>query len=314
MTTIRNDERGSYLESGCLRVRIEALGAEPSSLELRRADGSWSGLLVNDGLHAPEGPWWKGHAPLLFPNIGRLSGGRSGTSDGRLVEQPNHGFARRSAFALASSGADEARAWVEYELDSGDAAVGSYPWKASLFVRYELSDGRLSQRVRVRNAGSDTLHYSLGWHPGFKAPLAGGAGRKADLDIRLPAGRYERLVVAPGSGLLTGERPPFDCDGGLAFDEEALAATYVLDLGSSPKRWCELRQGGLRIRLDFDDYRYLGLWSNAGGPFVCVEPWQGLDDFERQEPFDRKEGSLALEPGTERESSVTVTVVDEPCP
>ncbi len=314
MATIRNDERGSYLESGSLRARVEALGAEPSSLGLRRADGSWSGLLVNDGVIEPEGPWWKGHAPLLFPNIGRLSGGRSLTSDGRLVEQPNHGYARRSVFRLTGSGADEALAWVEYELDSGDAAVGAYPWKAALAVRYELSECRLTQRARVRNAGSDTLHYSLGWHPGFRAPLAGIPGRKADLALRLPPGRYERLLVDPGSGLLTGERRPLDCDGGLAFDEEGLAATYVLDLGPASSRWCELRQGGLRIRLDFDDYRYLGLWSNAGGPFVCVEPWQGLDDFERQEPFDRKEGSLALEPGTERESSVTVTAVDEPCP
>jgi len=313
MARVRDDDTGSFLENEGLRARVMALGAELVSLELRRTNGDVLGLLVNDGVLEPAGPFWKGHAPLLFPNIGRLVGGRSVTSEGRVVEQPNHGFARRSTFRLVASGIDGPLAWVEYALASSEAAVGSYPWNAGLSVRYELSAGRLAQRVRVSNEGPETLHYSLGWHPGFKAPLAGGPGRKDELVVRLPEGRHELLPVDQASGLLTGERRAFDCDGSLDVREAGLAATYVIALCPSAGRWCELSQDGLRVRLDFADHPYLGLWSNAGGPFICVEPWQGLDDFLSQEPFDAKEGSLSLEPGAERESLVTVTVVDESC-
>ena len=52
---------------------------------------------------------------------------------------------------------------------------------------------------------------------------------------------------------------------------------------------------GVRVR--FPDYPHLGLWSDASAPFICIEPWQGMDDAVDPEPFDRKFGIQILPPG-----------------
>jgi len=61
------------------------------------------------------------------------------------------------------------------------------------------------------------------------------------------------------------------------------------------------------IRVEFPDFPHLGLWANQGEEYICIEPWQGMDDHEEQEPFDRKLGIVKLEPGCKDKRTITVT-------
>ena len=74
-----------------LIARINPLGAELWSLADR--DG-------REYLTDADPAFWTGRAPLLFPIVGALNGGRYRV-DGNEHALPKHGFARTSRFELA---------------------------------------------------------------------------------------------------------------------------------------------------------------------------------------------------------------------
>lgn len=40
-----------------------------------------------------------------------------------------------------------------------------------------------------------------------------------------------------------------------------------------------ISKGGSRIvRVDYGNAPYLGIWAKPGAPFVCIEPWFGIND------------------------------------
>ena len=82
------------IASARLTAAINPHGAELSSL--RDPAGR---ELMTDG----DPAFWSGHAPLLFPIVGRLVGDCY-RLDGRDYSLPQHGFARRRDFALIDMG------------------------------------------------------------------------------------------------------------------------------------------------------------------------------------------------------------------
>ena len=68
------------------------------------------------------------------------------------------------------------------------------------------------------------------------------------------------------------------------------------------------RANGRRIHVDFGGAPCLGLWAKPGAPYVCIEPWYGIDDmYNAGHDFTKKERILALEAGREFVFPVTVT-------
>ena len=67
---------------------------------------------------------------------------------------------------------------------------------------------------------------------------------------------------------------------------------------------------GHGMRVDFDGFDYLGVWSAAGGaPFVALEPWCGTATrTDEDDVFEHKQGMIFLEPG----ESTTRTFVMRP--
>jgi galactose mutarotase-like enzyme len=151
--------------------------------------------------------------------------------------------------------------------------------------------------LAVTNRDDRPMPYQVGWHPGFATPFV--AGAKADCRLELPARGFDRLGN-DARCFLTGERTPV-AGGRFRFNERELDLTYMLDLSAVPpaERVATLTDpdGTTGVRVGFPDFPHLGLWSDAGAPFLCIEPWQGMDDSVEQEPFDRKVGIAWLAPG-----------------
>ena len=86
--------RSSHLEA-----RVDPLGAQLSVLRDRMGhDLLWSG----------DPTVWSGRAPLLFPIVGALAGGKYRWQK-TLYELPRHGFARNKRFDLMESTTDSCR-------------------------------------------------------------------------------------------------------------------------------------------------------------------------------------------------------------
>ena len=281
--------------TGQLSATINPLGAELTSL--RDADGR---ELMTDA----DPAFWAGHAPLLFPIVGRLNGDTLRV-DGVEYPMKQHGFARRSAFAVVEQSASA----VTFMLgDSAETRAG-YPFAFALRVTYEIRAATLSTTVDIANRESDrTLPASFGFHPAFAWPLPYGAPR-AEHRIVFADDEPETLRKLTDSLIDPAPRPS-------PLDGRTLALTDAL-FADDALVWDAVRAqsvrygapGGPHLRVDFPDTPMLGIWTKPGAAFVCIEPWHGMADpvgFTGE--LRDKPGIMLLEPGETRTCAMQVTL------
>src|SRR3546814_9367268 len=118
--------------------------------------------------------FWTGHAPVLFPIVGRLRGD-SYRLNGREYSLPQHGFARRSMFRIAAH--DDAS--VLFRLNADEETQRVYPFDFRLDMAFAVEGVSLSMTATVMNRGSEDMPFSFGFHPAFAWPLPYG-GKKED--------------------------------------------------------------------------------------------------------------------------------------
>lgn len=292
---------------------VRRRGAE--IIGLRRRDPAGDvGLIWRDG--QPDDPprFWKGHAPLLFPIVGGLHEHRSHTTDDVKVTFPGlHGLLRHRSLSLVAAEQSGDGFVLSYRLDSDEATREMYPWDFSFVVTYTLSKAGLDVTIEVTNRDGRSMPFQVGWHPGFALPFRPEAGAKADCHLQLPP-RPLTFLDNDDDCKLTGASRMIDGRGDFLFTEDGLDRTYMIDLSDVPpvERRVTLLDPdhAFGVQLAFADFPHLGLWSDANAPFLCIEPWQGMDDHVVQEPFDRKLGIVSLDPGATDVRRASLRVID----
>ena len=75
------------------------------------------------------------------------------------------------------------------------------------------------------------------------------------------------------------------------FNEDAL----ILH-GIQSKNITLYAHGGSHIvKFNMGNAPYLGIWAKPGAPYVCIEPWWGVNDsFEKKDDFSKKDGIISL--------------------
>lgn len=285
------------ISSGDLSARIAPLGAELWSL----ADRAGREYMTD-----ADPAFWTGHAPILFPIVGALSGGRY-RLDGREYALPKHGFARHSLFEVVETAPDRAR----FRLRDSDETRKVYPFAFVLELEFLLEAMSLHMTAAVTNAGGEAMPFSFGYHPAFAWPLPGGAA-KADHTIAFEQGEPQPIrridmatglvmpepVATPVEGhLLTPDAAQFEADA-LIWDR---LASRALTFGAP---------GGAQLAVAFPDTPMLGIWQKPGANYLCIEPWQGMaDPLGYTGDFRAKPGVLSLEPGASRSFRMDVSVL-----
>lgn len=280
--------------SGALTAAIDPLGAELKSL--KDAEG-------RELMTAADPAHWGGHAPILFPIVGRLNGDVLRV-DGREYAMKQHGFARRSTFAVVDS--SETRA--VFRLSDSAKTRASYPFAFRLDVAFSVEGLTLAIDVTVANPGDAPLPASFGFHPAFAWPLPYGAPREAHR-IAFEADEPEAIKRLAG-GLIAADRESpldgrtltlsdtlFEDDALIWFGPKSQAVTY----GAAE---------GPQLRIAFPDTPFLGIWSQPGARFVCVEPWHGhADPVGYTGEFRDKPGVFEVAPGQGKHVGMSVTLV-----
>lgn len=278
------------LKKDRIEIRVDTLGAELKSI---RCDG-WEYLWQGDPAY------WTGQSPILFPIIGGLPDGRY-TWKGKSYEMGPHGFARKMEFELAGRTDDT----LTFRITDNSHTRAQYPFSFVLEVFYTISGNTLHEGFRVQNTGEEEMPFSVGGHPGFNCPLEPG---KEFTDYSLRFEKPESLLRRiKRDGLLCGESQVFlddraekELTHGLFYDD----AVILKDLAS---RWVELSsdEGGRSVRVDFTGFPDLGIWScRNDGPYVCIEPWFGVDSTKGDSgAFEEKEGLRLLSAGDTFEAS-----------
>ncbi len=283
------------ISNGALTARINPLGAELWSLTDRDR---------REYMTDADAQYWTGHAPLLFPIVGALNGGRYRV-DGREYALPKHGFARTSQFELIEQAADRAR----FRLVESDATLAVYPFRFALEMELALAGATLSMIATVRNPGTGPLPFSLGFHPAFAWPLPGGSA-KADHEIVFEQDERQAIRRIDSEGLVARSEPTPVAGRELAL-REALFEDDALIWDDLRSRGCSYgAPGGARLDIAFPDTPMLGVWQKPGARFICIEPWAGIaDPAGFTGDFRDKPGVMELQAGGSRSFRMDVTVV-----
>ncbi|MFL5289224.1 MAG: aldose 1-epimerase family protein [Rhodopila sp.] len=280
-------------ESSGLSACVKADGAELYTLR----DGSGLNYLW------PAEPVWPRHAPVLFPIVGRL---RDDTllHNGQRYRLTQHGFARDRRFEWTERSATGCR--LVLSDDSETRAL--YPFGFRFEVAFAASGATLRVDYAVTNTGDEVLPASMGAHPAFRWPLVPGTPKEA-YGLTFEAEETGPLRGVVGGLLTEADRPSPVAGRHLALREDLFAADALILPNPASHSVRYAAADGPALTVGWEGFTQLGLWSRAGGDFLCIEPWQGMaspPDFAGD--FMQKPWLMLIPPGEKRSAGYHVTL------
>lgn len=289
------------LENEFLTITTHEHGGELHSItsKLDNTEFVWNGN--------PE--YWKYHAPILFPIVGKVKDGKY-LVDGTTYELPQHGLARVSEFELLSKSENE----ISFELKYSEDTLKVYPYKFSLVIKYTIDEKSVTTSYKVTNIDDKKIDFSIGAHPAYMCPLLEGETLN---DYYFEFNEKETAGIIPINTelglLLRGKKEFLNNESKIKLSKELFKNDALVfecaDLKSNKIRIKTDKQSKF-LEFDFTGFTHLGLWAPVtGAPFVCIEPWFGHADFEDfNGDFSQKDGILSLDVNQEFNCSYTVTI------
>ena len=267
------------IENDYLTAQINDAGAELHSI-VNKENGVeylWQGN--------PDS--WYGQSPVLFPFIGRLLDDKY-RYNGKEYTMQKHGFARKRTFEVVSCEKNEA----VFVLRSDDTTRPDYPFEFELFVKFTLVGKVLRATHTVVNQTDGEMYFSLGGHPGFNCAM--GDYLEFDLPETLDTETIdsESIRIAEKTPVLRNEKR-------ITITEDIFKNDALILSGIRSKA-VTLRSDkhDRAVRFTFGDVPFLGIWAKPGAPYVCIEPWCGVnDDRNKRADVSEKEGIVRLPKG-----------------
>ena len=291
------------ISAGALSAKVDAHGAQLSSLTLDGCEYLWQA----------DPRWWGKHAPILFPIVGSIRDDKASTAAG-TCHLGRHGLARDYDHELVENTGSS----VTYRLDSTDETLAKYPYPFRLEMTYALEGpATLAQTFSVTNTGTREMPFFLGGHPAFNVPVVPGE-RFEDYELRFTRPWTESSPVIADGGLLDYESltPLFEDTDRLALTHGLFARDAVVLAGVPDDTIEMVGPSGHGVRVDFAGFDHVGVWSAepaAGGaecPFVAIEPWCGTATrTDEDDVLEHKQNLLVAHPGETITRTFRVTLL-----
>lgn len=287
------------LENDFLRVGIADAGAELVSIYDKKQE--------REVIWQADPAYWKRHAPVLFPNVGRHYQDHY-LIEGKEYPSKQHGFARDTEFTCIES----TPLSVTHEMHSSEATKASYPFDFTLQITHILSGQEVKICWKVLNRSSSSMYFTIGGHPAFSVPILPDTAYE---DYFLTFEGKDSLVYSlldPASGtVIEGATKELPLSGGICplnshlFDHDAL----VFDNSQISHAGILLPDGSPYLELRCQGFPNFGIWSVPGAPFVCLEPWMGrCDNCGFTGSLEEKPGINILKPEETFEASYLIKI------
>ncbi|MEY4835140.1 MAG: hypothetical protein RI980_1255 [Bacteroidota bacterium] len=254
-----------------LTATINTLGAELISLVKNNKNYIWN----------IDETYWNKTSPVLFPVVGRLKYD-SYSFNGKTYQLPRHGFARNMEFSFDKKSDSQ----VIFELNETEATKAIYPFTFKLLLAYTLIGNELVMEYFVRNHSDEVLPFSIGAHPAFA--IEGNFENyslqfnKEDL---FETHHLENESFNGKSTLLETKNNTIALNYTL-FEKDALVFKQL----NSNEVTLKNKDKAI-LKVNYDHFPYLGIWTKQKAPFLCIEPWCGLADSSNHKgDLEEKEG------------------------
>ena len=242
-----------------VKAQIKHFGAELFSLKNNEdKEFIWEGNLV----------FWGKHSPVLFPIVGTLKNNMY-YYQGKEYYLSRHGFAREMEFQLIEKSENSAT----FSLTSSIETRRVYPFDFELQICYSLEENKLNIDYKIINNNDSILPFSIGAHPAFalSKPFESYA-LSFDYNEVLTSYELKNDLLSDTTEIIemTANEVPLAYS---LFEKDAL---IFKKLESKSITILEHKNPMLRVR--FDNFPNLGIWTKNDAPFLCIEPWVGYSD------------------------------------
>ncbi len=248
------------ISNSILSAQIKLKGAELISLKSMQSNEEfiWEG----------NPSFWGKHSPVLFPIVGTLKNNSYSYND-KIYKLLRHGFARDVNFQLISSNTSSAT----FSLQSSEESKKIYPFEFELQIKYTLLNNTLSIGYKVINLDEKDIPFSIGAHPAFALP--------AEFEnYSLEFNKQETLKCFTLENDLVSDTT-FEIE----LIHKKLPLTYSTFVNDAlifktlqSREITLLKKNKPRLKIVFDRFENLGIWTKVGAPFICIEPWLGYSD------------------------------------
>ena len=272
----------TVIKNPFLTATINSFGAELCSLKNENKEYIWEGN--------PD--FWGKHSPILFPIVGTL---KNNSYQYNEIEYhlSRHGFARDMDFEII----DQKENSVTFSIQSSTETLKNYPFIFELQVIYTLSENSLKIAYQVINNGNSKMPFSIGAHPAFAL-----SGKFENYSIQFNKEEFLKYYLLEND-LVSNQTKKLETQ------ELQVSLTYDLFKNDAlifktlkSKSVTILEDNNPVLRVNFEDFPSLGIWTKMNAPFLCIEPWFGYSDTnEHSGNLFEKEGIQILkENGTFR--------------
>jgi len=274
-----------------LTAQINHFGAELFSLKnSENKEYIWEG----------NPAFWGKHSPVLFPIVGTLKNNSFQFKDSEY-HLSRHGFARDMEFELIKKSENSAT----FSLISTIETKKVYPFDFELQICYALDENKLNIDYKVINKNDSIMPFSIGAHPAFALPKP---FEEYSLDFEyietLMSYELENDLLSDKFSTIEMIENQVPLSYSL-FEKDAL---IFKKLDSKSITILENKKPLLRVR--FDTFPNLGIWTKSNAPFLCIEPWLGYSDTVHSSGnILEKEGVQLLEAKKSLQCNFTIEIL-----
>lgn len=286
------------IKNNFMSVGVKSKGAELCSLKNLETN--------TEHIWQADPEIWSSHAPNLFPIIGALKDGEI-LYEGKGYPLTRHGFIRNNENILLIESSEDR---LIFQFSNSEETLKMYPFKFNFEIAFILRDQTVTVSHQITNLDDKPIYFSLGGHPAFNAPLYKGEKYEdyyLGFDQKQTLYSYllnEKGLISEKTEAVIKNETRIQLHKNL-FDKDALIFKNILSKEVALKS----KKSGTILKVEYNDFKHLGIWAKPAAPFVCIEPWLGYADVEgTTKDFKTKEGIIELMPSRVFTASYAITI------
>jgi galactose mutarotase-like enzyme len=214
---------------------------------------------------------------------------------------PKHGFAKNSEFEVEK----QTETSATFVLKDNEKTREFYPYAFAFRVIFELDGPSLKVTYDAENLDSKTMYCTFGGHEAYACP----EGIEA-YELIFPEKETLDAYALNGDLLTDYTKRMVSNSNRLVLDDKHFVLDALVFRGvKSNSVTLQSKVDSRRVTVTFDGFDYLVFWHKHTAPYLCIEPWCGVQDVAGTS-FDlkQKEGIHAIAPACHFARTHVITV------
>lgn len=212
-----------------------------------------------------------------------------------------HGFARDFEFEII----EKTDVSVIFSLKENDETLQKYPFHFELQIKYVLTENKLVIIYHIKNNSKAKMLFNIGAHPALSLP-------KNFTNYSLEFENQEELITHElENNLFSGATRTIALDkANLPFNYSLFEKDALVFKTLESKSVKILDNGNPFLKVNYEDFSSLGIWTVKNASFICIEPWIGFadDSSSNGNLFDKKNIQI-LEENSSFEASFSIEIL-----